>query len=160
MDFDQWSDAVDQALKAGGRGFGVGQVDAKEMWDAFTSNVSPVVFAQRATRMQQPAVQAGRSWGSNVPMPSSFVVRVTAAALGGVGWLCWGFAVLIMFLWLLSLLGIVVGSENGGDVSAGTAAWLFFIGPMAILWALWFVVIGGVWHYLAQRLLIAWHDRK
>jgi hypothetical protein len=94
-----------------------------------------------------------------VPQPSAFVVKVTAAALGGVGWFCWGFAAFIVFVWILSLFGVALGSEDGKEAAAGAVGWLFFIGPLAILWALWFVVIGGVWHYLAQRLLLAWHSR-
>ncbi len=164
MNFDQWKDAVAQALAASNRGFGVGQIDPQDLQNAFNANVSPVIFARQATPSAPGAgppggaqpLQGNRGY---VPLPSAFVVKVTAGVLGGVGWFCWVFAVFIVFIWMLSLFGVAVGSKDSDDAAAAAAGWLFFLGPLAVLWALWFLVIGGVWHYLAQRLLLAWHSR-
>jgi hypothetical protein len=49
-------------------------------------------------------------------------------------------------------------AERVGDLLT-MAGLLFFLGLLALLWAPWFLVLGGLRHYLSQRLLLAWHSR-
>ncbi|MCH8977827.1 MAG: hypothetical protein IH945_01115 [Armatimonadetes bacterium] len=168
MDFGDWNDAVDQALTTAKRGFTTSQINPQVLWAAFTSNTSPVMFARQAQPMphvQQAPIVGGPapgkpSWGSQVPRESSFVVRVTAGALGAVGWIFWGTACYIVFLWIVGLFGVAASSEDVEGAATGVAAWLSLGGPLALIWALLLLVLGSLWHYLAQRLLIAWHDRR
>ena len=134
-------------------------IDSQELQDGFAANVSPVMFARQANRAPRPPAR-WRVWGSDVPQPSSFVVRLVAGILGGIGWFCWGYAVLIVVLWLMMVLSVGFSSDDVESGAFAVPGWLFFIGPLALVWAVSFVTTGALWHYLAQRLLIAWHDRK
>lgn len=153
MDFDQWCDAVDAALRSQGRGFGVSQIDPGDLQTAFQNNVSPVIFARQAN--PQPVLAQPQNpfppqpKFQTAPVPSMFVIRTTHLILSICGWLFWVLAVGVLSIWLVMLLGSASAKET-----SGITALTIIAGPLTFVYVLFLLALGGVWHWLAQMLAL------
>lgn len=173
MDYNTWLDAVNQCLLVQGKTLNTSQIDPLEMTAAFNSGISPVIFARSIhSGMLLPSPQSAYNvrpsyridW--TVPQANTKVCRVTHLILTFMAWIFWGTGILCIAAFILILFGTSLTSlfspskesQSSGFGASVIVAMLF--GPLAIVNAFAFFVSGSIWHWLAQMLVLSYHQKN
>lgn len=150
MNFQDWCDAVDRALRSQGRSFGVSAIDPTILQKAFQGGVSPVVFAQAQPDILPNAVAvptAPTSWRDHF-LPSYRFLLFARQLLTLLAWITWiGGAI-----WCLIAL-FVLGAASASNKTPATAGAFAGIGAVLIVWYALSTLLGGVGLMVGAQLI-------
>lgn len=150
-DYQTWLNAVDTALKSLNRGFGVSAIDNTTAFAAFQAGASPVIFARNVQPLPNPPpVHSPPALSARPIAPNPKIIRWTFVCLNFAGWAFWVIGGLCTLIALFYVLAAVVSGNVGVAGIALTGAVLNLFSAVSIF------VTGSLWHYLAQKLAIAW----
>lgn len=158
MDFATWCDAVDASLKAQGKPFSTAQIDPTDLQVAFQNGQSPVIFA-RATAAPS-YISPNRL--SNPPVillePNIKMIRFLFYLFTVIGWLIWAAAAIsVLLLGLVIVLTAASPNRQGSLRGSQDTATAILVGlgvPWVASWTLFLMLAGGVWHTIAQALIL------
>lgn len=150
-DYQAWLNAVDTALKSLNRGFNVSAIDHNTAFSAFQAGASPVIFARNVQPMPTPpAIPHAPAIPARPIAPNPKVIRWTYVCLGFAGWAFWATGALCTLIAFFSVLAALVS----GNVGIASVALMGAV--MNLFSAVSIFVTGSIFHYLAQKLAIAW----